>query len=408
MSELADGRAVPHPRLDEAKRHLAALIGFETVSARPNRPIIEHMARHFAAIGADILVLPDATGEKANLVARLGPEGEPGLVLSGHTDVVPARAARWTTPPFAMDERDGRLYGRGSCDMKGFAACVMAVAGDLAQRRLRRPLYLCFSHDEEVGCLGAPAIARHLAALETPPSLAIIGEPTDMKLVTGQKGKIAMRVTVSGLGGHSSFSPAHVNAVEHAATIIAMIAERGRRYRSEGPFDPEFSVPHSTMLTTIVEGGVATNVTPDTCTFVFELRSLEETAAREDLATLIADVEARVLPAMRASSPEAGIAWEEVFSYPAMGDATGQPGFEEVRPILPEWMGKVSYGSEGGVFEVVGGIPSVIIGPGSIRQAHQRDEYVEVSQIDACLSFLERLGGLIDARNVGAGSDSQA
>ena len=392
-------RQIPHPRLDEAKRHLAALIGFDTVSALPNRAIIDHMASHFAALGAEIDVLPDVTGTKANLVARLGPEGVPGIVLSGHTDVVPARAARWTTPPFAMDERDGRLYGRGSCDMKGFAACVMAVAGDLAARRLRRPIYLCFSHDEEVGCLGAPAIARHLAALPSPPELAIIGEPTDMKLVTGQKGKIAMRVTVSGLGGHSSFAPNHVNAVEYAATIIAMIAERARRYQSEGPFDPDYSVPHSTMLTTVVEGGVATNVTPDTCVFVFELRSLEETAARADLAAFIAEVETALLPVMRAGAPEASIAWEEVFSYPAMGDATGAPGLEELRPILPEWAGKVSYGSEGGVFEVVGGIPSVIIGPGSILQAHQRDEFVEVSQLDACLRFLDRLGELLDAGN---------
>jgi acetylornithine deacetylase len=403
MSERPDNAtgsgAGAHPLRDAAKRHLADLIGFDTVSARPNRPIIDHMARSFAALGAEIAILPDETGDKANLVARLGPPDVPGVVLSGHTDVVPARAARWKTPPFEMDERDGRLYGRGTCDMKGFAACVMAAAPALAARRPRRPPYLCFSYDEEVGCLGAPAIARHLAAVSPPPWLAIIGEPTDMKLVTGQKGKVAMRVTVNGLGGHSSFAPHHVNAVENAAIIIAMIAERARRYATEGPFDPEFSVPHATMLTTMIEGGVATNVTPDACSFVFELRSLEESAARADLAAFIAEVEARLLPAMRAVASDAGIVWEEVFSYPAMGDATGAPGLEELRPILPEWAGKVSYGSEGGVFEVVGGIPSVIIGPGSIRQAHQRDEFVELSQIDACLDFLDRLAALLDADN---------
>ncbi|MBI6629448.1 acetylornithine deacetylase [Pontibaca salina] len=380
-----------HENLDIAKTHLGRLIGFDTTSALPNRAIIDHMADYFAGLGAHITILPDETGDKANLIARFGPEGKPGLVLSGHTDVVPAGGANWTTPPFEMDERDGRLYGRGSCDMKGFAACVMAAAPGFSSATLERPLYLCFSYDEEVGCLGAPAIARHLAALDVPPMLAIIGEPSEMKLITGQKGKIAMRAHVRGTAGHSSFAPSHVNALEYAARIIAMIQDRGRTYVEHGPFDPDFTVPHATMLATTIEGGIATNVTPDRCSFTFELRSIDESRARPDLDTLLSEVEAQFLPEMRAISDEAGIEWEEVFAYPAMGDATRTPGFEALRHILPEWGGKVSFGSEGGVFEVIGGVPSVIIGPGSIKQAHKADEFIEISQLDACLYFLDQV-----------------
>ncbi|WP_289042544.1 acetylornithine deacetylase [uncultured Aliiroseovarius sp.] len=380
-----------HPTLKDAKAHLGRLIAFDTTSALSNRAIVDHMADYFAELGADITILPDDTGEKANLIARFGPAGTPGVVLSGHTDVVPARAVNWATPPFQMDERDGRLYGRGSCDMKGFAACVMAAAPEMARADLKRPLYLCFSHDEEVGCLGAPAIAQHLAALDVPPMLAIIGEPSEMKLVTGQKGKIAMRAHVRGTAGHSSFAPQHVNALEYAARIIGMIQDRGRAYAENGPFDHDFTVPHATMLATMIDGGVATNVTPDRCTFTFELRSIDETRARVDMDALLSEVENRMLPEMHAISPDTGIEWEEIFAYPAMGDATGTPGFEALRDILPEWGGKVSYGSEGGVFEVIGGIPSIIAGPGSIQQAHKADEFVEISQMDDCLHFLDKV-----------------
>lgn len=380
-----------HPLLAEATAHLARLIAFDTVSHRSNLELIEHVAAHFSALGADLTRLPDATGNKANLIARLGPSDRPGLVLSGHTDVVPARAEAWTTPPFEMHVRDGRLYGRGSCDMKGFLACLMAAAPGFAARDLPLPVYFCFSHDEEVGCLGAPAIARHLAALPAPPMLAIIGEPSMMRLVTGQKGKIAMRVTVRGVGGHSSFAPRHVNAVEVAARLINMAADRAERYRTEGPFEPDFTVPHPTMLTTLVEGGVATNVTPSRCSFVFEIRSLCEPQARADLAAFVAEAEAALLPAMRAVDPQAGIDWEEMFAYPAMTSATQTAGFAAFADRLPGFGGKVSYGSEGGVFEALGGIPSVIIGPGSIEQAHKVDEFIEVAQLAACLRFLDRL-----------------
>ena len=380
-----------HPQLKDAVSHLADLIAYDTTSAYSNLELIQHMEEFFASLGAEVTVLPDESGEKANLVARLGPANVPGIVLSGHTDVVPANIKHWQSDPFTLEQRGSRLFGRGTCDMKGFAACVMASTPAFASKELKRPFYFCFSHDEEVGCLGAPAIARHLAALQVPPALAIIGEPSEMKLINGQKGKIAMQVTVRGEGGHSSFSPQHVNAVEYASRIISMIAERSRRYEQEGPFDHDFTVPHATTLTTMIEGGVATNVTPDTCSFTFELRSIDQEAAATDIQALIRDIEAALLPEMQRQSADAAIEWQQLFAYPAMGDATDSEMFQALEPILPERGGKVSYGSEGGVFEIDGGIPSVILGPGSIRQAHKSDEFIEIDQLSQCLAFLDDL-----------------
>lgn len=382
-----------HPRLATAVSHLEDLIGFDTTSAHSNLEIIAYLKRYFDELGMETTVLYDKSGEKANLIACIGPKDVPGIVLSGHTDVVPANPERWTSDPFHLEQRGSRLFGRGSCDMKGFAACVMAAAPALIKGPLKRPFYFCFSHDEEVGCIGAPAIAKHLAGLEVPPGLAIIGEPSEMHLVNGQKGKIAMQVTVRGEGGHSSFAPQHVNAVEYASRIIAMISERSRRYEREGPFDHDFSVPHATALATLISGGVATNVTPDTCEFVFELRSIDQQAAWDDMRALIDEVEATLLPEMRNASTVAGIEWQERFSYPAMDDATDCDLFKLLEPILPPRGGKVSYGSEGGVFEIDGGIPSVIIGPGSIRQAHKPDEFIEIDQLTRCLEFFDTLGG---------------
>mgnify|MGYP001338470755 CR=1 FL=1 len=380
-------------RQASAAQHLADLIGFDTVSRNGNRPLIDHMAAFLEGLGARITILPDETGAKANLVATFGPEGVAGVVWSGHTDVVPADEPEWQSAPFTAEIRDGKLFGRGACDMKGFAACAMAVAPQLAAAELSRPVYFCFSYDEEVGCLGAPAIARHLAALPVPPEFAIIGEPSMMELVTGQKGKIAMRAQVTGTSGHSSFAPEHVNAVEYAARAIAMISERGKRYETEGPFDHDFTVPHATMLVTMMQGGVATNVTPDNCTLTFELRSISGMEPEQDMKLLLDEITREVTAPMAEKIPGTGIRFETIFSYPAMGDARETDGFKRYATLLPAWGGKVSYGSEGGVFEQIGGIPSVIVGPGSIEQAHKPNEFVDLDQLEECVQFLS---GIID------------
>lgn len=376
--------------MKEAKAFLATLIAHDTVSKNSNRELINYMAAYFEYLGAAITILPDETGQKANLIARFGPKDQPGIVLSGHTDVVPADEEGWTTPPFEMVERDSRLFGRGSCDMKGFAACVMALAPALAATQLNKPFYLCFSYDEEVGCLGAPSIARHLAALPVPPNLAIIGEPSEMKLITGQKGKIAMRVVVRGTSGHSSFAPLYVNAVEYAGRLLALIQERAARYAKQGPFDPEFTVPHATLTTTKISGGVATNITPDRCELTFELRSIGRNNPERELTELLAQA-AEIEAEMQEKAHGSGFEWHRLFAYPAMNDARDSAGYKSVSHLMPGYGGKVSYGSEGGVFEKTGGIPSIIIGPGSIEQAHKPNEFVDVAQIEKCLTFLSNL-----------------
>ncbi|WP_050528359.1 acetylornithine deacetylase [Pseudorhodobacter aquimaris] len=400
---LLDGTTcATNDRTGKAAEHLANLIAFDTVSRNGNRPLIDFMAGYFADLGARITILPDETGQKANLVAAFGPEDKPGVVWSGHTDVVPANEPEWTSDPFVAEIRDGKLFGRGACDMKGFAACVMAVAPDLARAALSRPVYLCFSYDEEVGCLGAPAIAQYLAGLPVPPELAIIGEPSMMQLITGQKGKIAMRAKVTGTSGHSSFAPEHVNAIEYAAKAIALISERGQRYEGEGPFDPDFTVPHATMLVTMVNGGVATNVTPENCEFTFELRSISGMDPEADLAALLDRIAHEVAVPMQAKTASTGITFERIFAYPAMGDARNTLGFNRYARLLPEWGGKVSYGSEGGVFEQIGGIPAVIVGPGSIDQAHKPNEFVALDQLDTCVQFLDSLVAFLAADEGGA------
>ncbi|GHG96309.1 acetylornithine deacetylase [Pseudodonghicola xiamenensis] len=379
----------------QATEHLARLISFDTVSRNSNRPLIDHMAGYFEGLGARITILPDETGTKANLIAAFGPEDVAGIVWSGHTDTVPADEPEWESDPFVAQIRGDKLFGRGACDMKGFAACVMAVAPQLAKAKLTRPVYLCFSYDEEVGCLGAPALARYLKQLPVPPEFAIIGEPSMMKLITGQKGKIAMRAHVTGTAGHSSFAPEHVNAIEFAAKAIQQISERGKRYEQEGPFDPDFTVPHATMLVTTTHGGVATNVTPDRCVFTFELRSISGMDPEADMQQVLDGITREVSHEMEQKIPGTGIRFEQIFAYPAMGEARGTEGFARYGHLLPEWGGKVSFGSEGGVFEQIGDIPAVIVGPGSIEQAHKPNEFIELDQLGQCTRLLGNLIGFL-------------
>ncbi len=333
--------------LNGTKSLLRDLVSFDTTSCYSNRALIDYIAEYLSRHGVESTILPDETGEKANLVARIGPADRPGVILSGHTDVVPARTEGWLAAPFELFERDGKLYGRGTCDMKGFLACVLAAVPHMVAGSLERPVYLCFSYDEEVGCLGVPGLAEYFKTLEVRPQLAIIGEPSDMKFINGQKGKIAMRCHVHGTAGHSSLAPKHVNAIKYSAQIISMIEEIAEDFKLNGPFDEDYSVPHSTMLTTMIHSGVATNITPESSAFNFEIRCLPDQDGHAVIEGLKRRVDAELVPAMKAISPNAGIEWEEVFSYPAMGDASGTDGFRFVRDLLPDWGGKVSYGSEG-------------------------------------------------------------
>lgn len=378
-------------RLHNAIDLLGKLVAFDTTSKNSNLGLIHFVRDYLAQYGIESTLFHDETGEKANLLATIGPKGVPGIALSGHTDVVPALETTWISPAFELTERDGKLFGRGSADMKGFSACALAMIPDLVKRDLAIPFHLCLSYDEEVGCIGVGSMVDHLAAMDTPPRLAVIGEPTDMKVINGQKGKYSMRVGVTGTAGHSSFAPNHVNAIEYATRAINLIAEKARDFEENGPFDQDFTVPHSTMLTTTIGGGTATNVTPDYCEFTFEIRHLPDHDAEAVIEEIRTTVMETLDAEMKAKAEETGFSWEKIFSYPGMGDCTDAPAFELVRNIIPEISGKVSYGSEGGVFEKQGNIPSIICGPGSIKQAHKPNEFIEISQLEECLEFLEAL-----------------
>ncbi len=378
-------------RLHNAIDLLGKLVAFDTTSKNSNLGLIHFVRDYLAQYGIESTLFHDETGEKANLLATIGPKDVPGIALSGHTDVVPALEKSWISPAFELTERDGKLFGRGSADMKGFSACALAMVPELVKRDLAIPFHLCLSYDEEVGCLGVGSMVDHLANLKTPPRLAVIGEPTEMKVINGQKGKFSMRVAVTGTAGHSSFAPRHVNAIEYAARAITMISDLAREFEENGPFDNDFTVPHSTMLTTTIGGGTATNVTPDFCEFTFEIRHLPEHDAKAVLDGIKEKILETLDAEMKAKEAETGFEWEEIFSYPGMGDCTDAEAFELVRNIVPEVSGKVSYGSEGGIFEKQGNIPSIICGPGSIKQAHKANEFIEISQIEECLEFLEKL-----------------
>jgi acetylornithine deacetylase len=370
---------------------LAALVGFDTVSRNTNLPLIGWVEDYLGRLGVPSRRIPDASGAKANLWATIGPAGVPGIILSGHTDVVPVDGQAWSSDPFRLAERDGRLYGRGATDMKGFDACCLAAVPAMIARPLSRPIHLAFSYDEEVGCVGVRGLIASLPYGGAMPAACVVGEPTGMNVVTGHKGKRSYRVTVRGRTCHSSLAPQGVNAVEYAARLIVKIREIGERLARHGPRDPLYDVPYSTAHTGVVQGGTALNIVPDACTVEFEFRAI----AADDIDALGEEVKAYARdvlePEMRAVAPEAAIAFELRSGFPGLDT----PPDDDVIRLAKTLAGKdrhekVAYGTEAGLFANAG-IPSVVIGPGSIDRAHKADEFIAVAELDACGAFLGRL-----------------
>ena len=370
---------------------LRRLIAFPTVSRDSNLDLIHYVRDTLAPYGAEIRLTHDDARRKANLFATLGPRGEAGIALSGHTDVVPVEGQAWDTNPFEMVEKDGRLYGRGTCDMKGFVACVLASVPEFMERGLKTPLHLAFSYDEEVGCLGVGRMISDLQRAGFKPRSCIVGEPTEMRPVIAHKGKKGYRCTVRGLAGHSAYAPHGVNAVEFAAEAIAFLKTMARRHRDQGPYDRGFDVAHTTVHTGIIRGGTALNVIPHDCTFDFEFRHLPGDDPDRLLHEFRDYVRTRLEPEMRAVHAAAGFVIEPLSDIPML-DTRPEA---EVVALAQELsgsseIGKVSFGTEGSQFHRAG-IPTVICGPGSIAQAHKPNEYVELDQIARCDDFLRRL-----------------
>ncbi|MBD8453301.1 acetylornithine deacetylase [Serratia rubidaea] len=367
---------------------LARLLAFDTTSRESNLALIDFIQHYLAGYGIESRRFPDDSGRKANLYARLGPAGGGGVMLSGHTDVVPVDGQPWTVPPFALTQRDGRYYGRGSADMKGFLACVLAALPDFAAQPLRMPLHLAFSYDEEVGCLGVRSLVAHLQQAADKPTLCIIGEPTEMKPVYGHKGKLAMRCSVRGYACHSAYTPQGVNAIEYAAKLIARLTELGGQLAAT--HNPRFDPPYSTLQVGTIQGGTALNIVPQDCRFDFEIRHLPEVpvAGVIDELRRYAD---ELLPAMRQVAAGCGITLQMLSQYPGL---LTDPQCDFAR-WLAQWsssetLSTVAFGTEGGLFAEAG-VATLICGPGSMEQGHKPDEYVSVEQLERCMQMLANL-----------------
>jgi acetylornithine deacetylase len=328
---------------------------------------------------------------KANLFATIGPRDRGGVALSGHTDVVPIDGQAWTVDPFSLVEKEGRLYGRGTADMKGFLASVLAAVPIFARRDLKMPVHLAFSYDEEVGCLGVRSMLEELALREHKPVLCVIGEPTELKPVLGHKGKLAMRCCVKGAPCHSAYAPYGVNAIQYAARLINHLDEIGEALAQPEHHDDRFDPPYSTVQTGVIKGGRALNIVPAECEFDFEVRALPGFDATEVADRLQTYAQAELLPKMRAINADTDISLRPLSAY--RGLATS-PDTEAARLLAfisgSTEFGTVAFGTEGGLFEQAG-IPTVVCGPGSMDQGHKPDEYVTVEQLRECDAMLLRL-----------------
>lgn len=383
--------------IDDTKEILGELIAFPTVSSDSNLELIAHAADRLGTLGAETRVLVDETGSKANLFATIGPERDGGIVLSGHSDVVPVADQDWSADPFAMREADGRLYGRGACDMKGFIAAVLAVAPLFASRQLSRPLHVCLTYDEEVGCLGARKLVGDLAAMDIRPSLAIIGEPTEMRIIEGHKGCCEYTTVFRGLEGHGSVPDAGVNAVEYAVRYVTRLMELREVLKARTPDGSRFEPPWTTLQVGRLAGGVAHNVIPGLASVDWELRPVSEADRHFICEQVDAYVAGELLPAMRAVHGSA-----EVVRH-VIGEVAGLEPVDdnEARRIVAALTGAngadvVSFGTEAGLFQQFG-MSAVVCGPGSIAQAHKPDEFVEISQLQACIAMLTGLAGKLAA-----------
>lgn len=363
---------------------LGRLVAHDTTSAGSNRALIEEVAGYLAGHGVDATLVPSADGAKAGLIASIGPAVPGGVVLSGHTDVVPVSGQSWSSDPFQLTLRAGRLHGRGTADMKGFIAAVLALVPDLGRRRLRVPIHIALSYDEEIGCLGAAPLLEALLDAVPRPGLAIVGEPSDMKVANAHRGIAAFETTVIGRPGHSSAPGLGVNAIALAAECIAFLGRRAKAAARARTPEP------TTLNVGRIEGGAAVNIIAATCRFEWDCRP----APGRDAAAVLAAFEgfaAGLVDMARPVAPEAAIVTRQLCDVPPLTPEPGSPA-EALALALTGRNDCVSvpFASEAGLFRRAG-IPAVIVGPGDVAQAHQPDEYVTIDQLEACTMFLSRL-----------------
>ena len=373
----------------DVRAMLERLVAFDTVSRNSNLDLIDFVKGWLARYGVDSLLVRSDDGAKANLLATVGPSVPGGVVLSGHTDVVPVEGQPWTSDPFRVVEREGRLYGRGTCDMKALIAIALALVPDM--QGLRRPIQLALSYDEEVGCRGAPRLIDTMLEQLPRPAAVIVGEPTEMRVVSAHKGIAVLRTVVTGHEAHSSQTHRGVSAVTTAARLIAHLDDLARQRAQHGPFAPGFEPPYTTIHVGTVHGGTAVNIISRECSFEWDVRSIPEDGPEAILEGFREHCRIVVEPQMRVSGPDSRVATELLVEAPALAHEELNPAIElACRLAAVDTTVRVPFAAEAGLFQRAG-LPSVICGPGSIDQAHQPDEFITLEQVQAGLGFQRRL-----------------
>ncbi|SDR61502.1 acetylornithine deacetylase [Rhizobiales bacterium GAS113] len=379
----------PDPRTMDC---IARLIGFDTVSRNSNLELLDWARAHLEQHGATIRMDFNEDRQKANLLASFG-EGPGGLVLSGHTDVVPVDGQDWASDPFTATVRDGKLFGRGACDMKGFVGVILGHAPDYAKAARREPIHVALSYDEEVGCLGIPRLIEAMQGWGIKPTGCLVGEPTSMRPVSAHKGGRVYRCKVTGKAAHSSLAPSAVNAVEYAARLIALIQSLADHERRGGLRAEGFDVPHTTISANVFRGGTAANIVPAAAELMFEFRYVPGFDPEALIAKIRRFAAEELEPAMQAVDAQTGIEIALVNAIPALDAKEGDAIFRRVCDLVPgETVEKVSYGTEASFFQN-SGVPAMVCGPGSIVQAHKADEYVTLEQLARCDRFIDGLIG---------------
>lgn len=377
-----------------ATDHLARLVAFNTISEASNLGLIDWLEEFSRPFGVRARRFANQAGDKANLLLSVGPDRPGGVLLSGHTDVVPTTGQNWLGDPFILRRSEGRLIGRGSTDMKGFLACCLAVLPKLARADLQYPVHFAFSYDEEVGCTGVGSMAEWIGQSDMKPRLAIIGEPSSMQLINAHKGGLIGWANITGKAGHSSQPDRYVNAVMVAAKLVAFI-EGIRREMREGPFFETLDPPYSTIQVNTINGGSHGNIVAAACRFFWEMRIIPGQSDHAVLDRIMKYAREELEPAMKAIDPGCGIDFDIQARIPALLPNDDLSLQDDVMALLGQTAPQaVSYGSEAGIFQEAG-VPAIICGPGDIAQAHQPEEYIEQSQLDACVDFLDRVAATL-------------
>lgn len=371
------------------RQMIERLVAFDTVSRHSNLALIEFVQDYLDSFGITSTLVHNDDGHKANLYATVGPMVEGGIMLSGHTDVVPVDGQPWHSDPFTVVERDGKLYGRGTCDMKSFHAIALALLPEM--KNLKKPIHFALSYDEEVGCQGAPRMIRQIVKQLPKPQAVIIGEPTELKIVTGHKGITAVHTTVTGYEAHSSQTQRGVSAVMTAAKLINYLDEQAQKRRQYGPHADDFEPPYTSIHVGTVQGGTAVNIISRHCEFVWDIRHIPG----DDPEQIIADFEQycrqQIEPQMQAIAAKTGIHTEVSVQAPALQHEADNSAIELVKALTGQnATHRVPFATEGGQFQEAG-FATVVCGPGSIDQAHQPDEFISLAQVNMGIEFIRNL-----------------